>query len=356
MADYPLTQSGWEQIENASALWDYTQARIKTADPNKPIDIREIYQNGKQVANKEDLDANTAQINLNQTEIATNKSDITALDGEVNANASQIQINANSIANLDTRVTTNTNDIASLQSQVTALNASSLSDVASNNSLNGDGRAIDPLSLNLANSNTWTATQTFSKAKITNPFAENASGSTNKVTSLDQDGEITVSSDLTIDDLFTTKTKADANESSITALDSRVTTIEDNETNYAKLDQDNTFLGSVTSSYIKTINPVTVSDCDNVKNGFNFEFCEPSSSNRPNDNFNNLINLGVNYSRMTQITTNFDTKDLTVSIRTIDWNGNWKDWSNVLTAPLTGLPVGSGLPVLWDGTKLVVGS
>ena len=227
MADYPLTQAGWEQIENASALWDYTQARIKTADPNKPIDIREIYQNGKQVANKEDLDANTAQINLNQTEIATNKSDIAALDGEVNANASQIQINANSIANLDTRVTTNTNDIASLQSQVTALNASSLSDVASNNSLNGDGRAIDPLSLNLANPNIWTATQTFSKAKVTNPFEENAaSGSTNKVTSLDQDGEITVSNDLTIGDLFTTKTKADTNESNITALDARVTTIE----------------------------------------------------------------------------------------------------------------------------------
>jgi len=241
MADYPLTQAGWEQIENASALWNYTQARIKTADPNKPIDIREIYQNGKQVANKEDLDANTAQINLNQTEIATNKSDITALEGEVNANASQIQINANSIANLDTRVTTNTNNIASLQSQVTALNASSLSDVASNDSLNGDGRAIDPLSLNLANPNIWTATQTFSKAKVTNPFAENASGSTNKVTSLDQDGEITVSNDLTIGDLFTTKTKADANESDVTALDARVTTIESNEANYARLDQDNTF-------------------------------------------------------------------------------------------------------------------
>jgi hypothetical protein len=337
MADYPLTQAGWEQIENASALWDYTQARIKTADPNKPIDIREIYQNGKQVANKEDLDANTAQINLNQTEIATNKSDITALEGEVNANASQIQINANSIANLDTRVTTNTNNIASLQSQVTALNASSLSDVASNDSLNGDGRAIDPLSLNLANPNIWTATQTFSKAKVTNPFAENASGSTNKVTSLDQDGEITVSNDLTIGDLFTAKTKADANESNITALDARVTTIESNEANFAKLDQVNIF--SEQNDFERIGTKILAA----YQGGNSFDFFVNNTYGEMYWNTSTPEGAGSSVSKL--------------FIGSGQGLSNYRVSLNVGSLNLNNMKVGTGVPVLIDGQgNLVKGS
>ena len=353
MADYPLTQAGWEQIENASALWDYTQARIKTADPNKPIDIREIYQNGKQVANKEDLDANTAQINLNQTEIATNKSDIAALDGEVNANASQIQINANSIANLDTRVTTNTNDIASLQSQVTALNASSLSDVASNDSLNGDGRAIDPLSLNLANSNTWTATQTFSKAKITNPFAENASGSTNKVTSLDGDGEVTVSSDLTIGDLFATKTKTESNESDITDLDARIDAIEGN---YMTTNTDQTVSNVKTfSTYLKFDTDLSLNNqADRSHSVFSLHASEATgapagTSERP------ALNVGT-IDRGFQLMSKSSGYGANELYFRNFYYGTQEDWLRLLHVPLTGMPSGSGQPVLWDGTKLVVGS